>query len=142
LEELTLAIVKPDSVAARNSGKILAHLEQAGFQIRALRMCKLTAETAAEFYAEHQGKEFFEPLIRFMSSGPIIVAAVARENAVAELRRIIGATDPAEAEPGTVRALYAENKTRNAIHASDSRRSAQRELNFFFSRWELITNGL
>ncbi len=140
MKEMTLMIIKPDSVAAGNVGNILAHLEEAGFEICAMRMLKLTGKTATGFYAEHTGKEFFAPLIEFMTGGPVIVAALKRENAVEELRRVIGATDPEEADPGTVRDLYAENKTRNAIHASDSPESAERELNFFFSRSELILN--
>jgi len=140
LKEMTLMIIKPDSIAAGNAGNILAHLEEAGFEICAMRMLKLTGKAAAAFYAEHAGKEFFTRLIEFMTSGAVIVAALKRENAVEELRRVIGDTDPANAAPGTVRDLYAENKTRNAIHASDSPESAERELNFFFSRSELILN--
>ena len=142
MKEMTLMIIKPDSVAAGNVGNILAHLEEAGFKICAIRMLKLSGENAAGFYAEHTGKEFFSPLIEFMTCGPVIVAALRRENAIKELRRVIGATDPAEAEPGTVRDLYAENKTRNAIHASDSTAAAERELDFFFSRSELISSQL
>ena len=141
MEKMTLTIIKPDSVSSGKAGQILAHLEGAGFRICALRMTRLSRETAGEFYAEHRGKGFFEPLLEFMVSGPVIVAALSRENAVAELRRIIGATDPAEAEPGTVRAIFAESKTRNAIHGSDSDKSARRELDFFFSRGELVHNG-
>lgn len=141
MEKMTLTIIKPDSVSSGKAGQILAHLEGAGFRIRALRMTRLSRETAGEFYAEHRGKVFFEPLIEFMISGPVIVAALSRKNAVAELRRIIGATDPAEAEPDTVRAIFAESKTRNAIHGSDSDNSARRELDFFFSRGELVRNG-
>jgi len=141
LEKMTLTIIKPDSVSSGKAGQILAHLEGAGFRILALRMTRLSRETAGEFYAEHRGKVFFEPLIEFMISGPVIVAALSRKNAVAELRRIIGATDPAEAEPDTVRAIFAESKTRNAIHGSDSDNSARRELDFFFSRGELVRNG-
>lgn len=141
MEKMTLTIIKPDSVSSGKAGQILAHLEGAGFRILALRMTRLSRETAGEFYAEHRGKVFFEPLIEFMISGPVIVAALSRKNAVAELRRIIGATDPAEAEPDTVRAIFAESKTRNAIHGSDSDNSARRELDFFFSRGELVRNG-
>ena len=141
MKETTLAIIKPDSVAARNIGRILGHLEEAGFKMVAARFLKLTRQTAAAFYEEHRGKSFFEPLLEFMTSGPVLVAALEREDAVAELRRVIGATDPAEAEPGTIRKLYAEDKTQNAIHASDSATSAKRELDFFFSRRELIENG-
>ena len=141
MDSMTLTIIKPDSVASGKAGRILAHLEGAGFSIRAMRMTRLSREAAAEFYAEHRGKGFFEPLIEFMTSGPVIVAALSREDAVAELRRVIGATDPAEAELSTVRAIFAESKTRNAIHGSDSDNSARRELDFFFSRVELVQNG-
>jgi nucleoside-diphosphate kinase len=141
LKQLTLTIIKPDSVGAGKTGRILAHLEQAGFELRAARLVKLSRESAEGFYAEHRGKPFFEGLVQFMTSGPALAAALAREDAVAELRRVIGATDPAEAEPGTVRKLFAESKTRNAIHASDSERSAARELAFFFSTRELIENN-
>ena len=138
MKEMTLAIIKPDSIAKANAGKILAHLEEAGFEICAMRMMQLTEQNAAEFYAEHKGKEFFIPLIEFMTSGPVVVAALRREDAIAELRRVIGATDPSEAEEGTVRKLYAESKTFNAIHASDSPPSAERELSFFFSQNEFF----
>ena len=140
MKQITLAIIKPDSVAANKTGRILDHLEQAGFEIVESRYLRLNRDTASEFYAEHRGKPFFDPLVEFITSGPVLVAALERENAVDELRRVIGATDPAEAAPGTIRKLYAADKTRNAIHASDSAASAERELAFFFSRHELIEN--
>lgn len=141
MKQTTLTIIKPDAMGRGLAGKILAHLESAGFELRAARMLRLNRDTAGGFYAEHEGKPFYGPLVEFMTSGPVIVAALEREDAVAELRRVIGATDPAQAEPGTVRKLYAESKSRNAIHASDSDKSAARELAFFFGAAELIDNN-
>lgn len=138
LKQLTLAIIKPDAVAGKNVDRILTHLEQEGFEIVAARYLQLTYKDAAAFYEEHRGKPFYERLVTFMTSGPVLVAALARENAVDELRRVIGATDPAEAEEGTIRKLYAIDKTRNAIHAAESEAAAERELTFFFNPRELI----
>lgn len=138
LMSLTLAIVKPDAVAARKVGRILAQLEDEGFAIRAAKFLRLDDAGAAEFYAVHRERPFFEPLKRFMTSGPILALALEREDAVAHLRKVIGATDPAEAAAGTVRALYAENKERNAIHASDSDETARQELAFFFAKRDLM----
>jgi nucleoside-diphosphate kinase len=128
----TLAIVKPDAVAAGKAGRILAHLEEKGFTIRALRMIHMDRGRAEAFYAVHRERPFFPSLVRFMTSGPAIPVVLEAENAVPRLREVIGATDPAEAAPGTVRALYAESKERNAIHASDSDENAAREISFFF----------
>jgi nucleoside-diphosphate kinase len=129
---LTLAIIKPDAVAATRTGRILALLEERGFAVRAARMLRLTTSQAEAFYAVHRERPFFRPLVTFMTSGPCIPLALERDNAVAYLREVIGATDPKEAAPGTVRALYAESKERNAIHASDSDENASREVAFFF----------
>ncbi len=134
---LTLGIVKPDAVAGGKTGKIVAHLEQAGFVLRAARLTRLTASQAGAFYEVHRGRPFYEELVRFMTSGPCLPMALERENAVAHLRTVIGATDPAEAAAGTIRKLYAESKGRNAIHASDSPENADREVRFFFSEGEL-----
>jgi nucleoside-diphosphate kinase len=134
---LTLAIIKPDAVGAGNSGKILAHLEAAGFVLRAARLVTLTTAQAEAFYEVHRERPFYRPLVRFMTSGPVLVLALERDNAVAHLREVIGATDPAEAKPGTVRKLYAESKERNAIHASDAPETAAREVAFFFTDGEL-----
>ncbi len=138
---LTLAIIKPDAVAARKVGPILAMLEQAGFTFRAAKFVRLDAQQAGAFYAVHRERPFYEPLKRFMTSGPVLAIALEREDAVAALRKVIGATDPAEAAPGTVRALFAENKERNAIHASDSDETARQELAFFFSQREILSGG-
>jgi nucleoside-diphosphate kinase len=137
----TLAIVKPDAVASGHTGAIIAHLQKEGFRILALRMTRLTREQAGEFYAVHRERPFYAELVEFMTSGPVVPLALEREDAVARLRQVIGATDPAEAEPGTIRKLYAESKGRNAIHASDSDENAAAEVGFFFSRSELVANG-
>jgi len=134
---LTLAIVKPDAVRAGHTGKILALLETAGFVMRAARLVKLSAAQAEGFYEVHRERPFYRSLVTFMTSGPALALALERDDAVARLREVIGATDPAEAKPGTVRKLYAESKERNAIHASDSPENAAREVAFFFPEREL-----
>lgn len=134
---LTLAIIKPDAVAAGHTGKILAHLEQAGFSVRAARLIRLTTAQAEAFYAVHRERPFFRSLVTFMTSGPALPVVLERDAAVAVLREAIGATDPAEAKAGTIRKLYAQSKERNAIHASDSEENAAREVGFFFTAAEL-----
>ncbi len=134
----TLTIIKPDAVAARKVGRILAMLEDEGFRILGATFLRLTHSDAATFYSVHSERDFYEPLRKFMTSGPVLVLALERDDAVAHLREAIGATDPAEAAPGTVRALYAESKERNAIHASDSEETAREEISFFFSPAELL----
>ena len=135
---LTLAIVKPDAFGSGKAGRIIAHLEEAGFSVRAARVVRLTEAQAGEFYAVHQGRPFYRSLVTFMTSGPCMPILLEREDAVATLRKAIGATDPAQAEPGTVRKLYAESKERNAIHASDSDENATREGRFFFSDADVL----
>jgi nucleoside-diphosphate kinase len=130
----TLAIIKPDAVERNVAGRILAHLEDAGFRIRAIRSIRLTRAQAEEFYAVHRERPFYDSLVRFMTSGPVLPVLLEREDAVATLRQVIGATDPAEAEEGTVRALYAESKERNSIHASDAPETAAEEIRFYFSK--------
>jgi nucleoside-diphosphate kinase len=132
----TLAIIKPDAVASGKAGLVLAHLQEAGFTPRALHMVRLTRTQAEAFYAVHRERPFYGSLCAFMTSGPCIPMLLERADAVAGLRTVIGATDPAEAAPGTVRKLYAESKERNAIHASDSDENAAREIAFFFSEAE------
>jgi nucleoside-diphosphate kinase len=134
----TLAIIKPDAVGAGQAGKILAHLEGAGFRIEALRLLSLSREQAGAFYAVHEGRPFYDELVTFMTSGPVIPMVLEAKDAVPHLRETIGATDPAEAGEGTVRKLYAESKGRNAIHASDSDENAAAEIAFFFSDHELL----
>jgi nucleoside-diphosphate kinase len=130
--DYTLAIVKPDAVSRNLTGKVLGHLEENGFRIRALRMMRLTEAQAQAFYEVHKERPFYGSLVKFMTSGPVVPVLLEADNAVAKLRDVIGATDPAEAKAGTVRALFAESKERNAIHASDSNENAQREMAFFF----------
>lgn len=134
----TLTIIKPDAFNSGKSGLIIALLEKSGFKIVASRVMRLTDKEAAAFYAVHKDRPFFAPLTRFMTSGKCMPMVLERSDAVATLRRVIGATDPAEAEPGTVRKLYAESKERNAIHASDSDENAQREALFFFPEADLV----
>lgn len=134
----TLTIIKPDAFGSGKAGKILAHLEQAGFRIIASRVTHLTESEAGAFYEVHRERPFFRSLVSFMTSGACMPMVLERENAVAELRRVIGATDPAEAADGTVRKLFAESKERNAIHASDSDENAERESHFFFADTELL----
>src|SRR5881397_414236 len=134
---LTLAIIKPDALKNRLAGKILAHLEAAGFVVRAARLVKLSTAQAEAFYEVHRERPFYRSLVTFMTSGPALALALERDEAVTHLRDVIGATDPAEAKPGTVRKLYAESKERNAIHASDSPATAAREVAFFFPECEL-----
>jgi len=134
----TLTIIKPDAFEAARAGLILAHLEQAGFRIVAARVLRLSRAQAGEFYAVHAGRPFYDELVAFMTSGFCMPLVLERENAVTALREAIGATDPAEAAPGTVRKLYAESKGRNAIHASDSGENAHREARFFFPETELV----
>lgn len=130
--ERTLAIIKPDATSKNLIGKILAHLEDAGFEVKEMRMERLQAARARRFYEVHAERPFYESLVAFMTSGPCVPIVLEREDAVAELRHVIGATDPDEAAEGTVRSLYAESIERNAIHASDSRPNAAREIGFFF----------
>lgn len=132
MSTLTLAIIKPDAVAARHAGKIIAHLESEGFQIREAQMVRLTRDRAESFYEVHRERPFYASLVSFMTSGPALAMALEREDAVTHLRKVIGATDPAQAEPGTIRKLYAQSKEKNAIHASDSPDNAAREVAFFF----------
>jgi nucleoside-diphosphate kinase len=134
----TLTIIKPDAFNSGKSGQIIALLEKAGFKVVASRVMQMTEAEAAAFYAVHRERPFFAPLTRFMTSGKCMPMVLERADAVATLRKVIGATDPAEAEPGTVRKLYAESKERNAIHASDSDENAEREATFFFPEADLV----
>jgi nucleoside-diphosphate kinase len=134
----TLTIIKPDAMSTRLAGKIIAHLQDAGFSIAAARVLHLTRDEARAFYAVHADRPFYAPLVAFMTSGPCMPLVLIRADAVATLRRVIGATDPREADPGTLRQLYAESKERNAIHASDSDDNAAREERFFFAETEML----
>ena len=137
----TLAIIKPDAVQRNLTGRILAHLEEAGFRIRAIRSLRLTEAQAREFYAVHKERPFYGSLVSFMTSGPVFPVILENDDAVPALRQAIGATDPAEAEEGTVRALFAESKERNSIHASDSPENAAQEIRFFFAGADELNAG-
>jgi nucleoside-diphosphate kinase len=132
----TFTMIKPDAVAAGNIGAILKMIEEAGFRIVALKMTKLTTERAGQFYAVHAERGFFKDLVSFMTSGHIIAAILEKENAVADFRKLIGATDPQKAEPGTIRSLFAKSIDANAIHGSDSDENAAIEGSFFFAGLE------
>ncbi len=138
MTERTLTIIKPDSVEKGNVGAIIAHLEREGFRIVAARMTRLSEAQAREFYAVHRERPFYDDLVAYMTSGPVWPMVLERENAVAYLREVMGATNPAEAAEGTIRALYGESIERNAIHGSDSPENAAREIAFFFPTAELV----
>lgn len=138
---LTLGIVKPDGVAGHKLGRILAHIEAAGFVVRAARLVRLTRPQAEAFYAVHRGRPFYGELVEFMTSGPCLPMALEKADAVAAFRALIGATDPAEAAEGTIRKLFAESKGRNAVHGSDSDENASREIAFFFPEAERAQLG-
>ena len=134
----TLGIIKPDAVQSGKAGNIIAHLEASGFTVRALQMTRMNTVQAGAFYAVHNERPFFDSLVSFMTSGAVIPMVLEAENAVLRLRTVIGATDPAKANDGTVRKLYAESKERNAIHASDSDENAASEIAFFFSQHQRL----
>jgi len=136
--ERTFSIIKPDAVAAGHAGEILAMIEAAGFRLLGARMLRMRREQAQEFYAVHRGKPFYESLVTFMTEGPVIVLALEREDAIAKLREVMGATNPANAAEGTIRKLFAASIERNAIHGSDAPETAQTELSFFFRASDLI----
>lgn len=140
MKQNTLAILKPDCIQKRLIGRVLDHLLQANFDIVGMKMVKLTREDAANFYQVHRERTFFKDLLDFMTESEVIPMVLEKENAIHDLRKTIGATDPAEAEEGTVRKLYADNKQNNIIHASDSIENAKIEIAFFFSQKELIEN--
>jgi len=136
--ERTFSIIKPDAVAANQTGAILAMLQDAGFKILAMRMMQLSEREAQAFYAVHKERPFFGGLVKFMTEGPIVVLALEREDAVKKLRETMGATNPANAAEGTVRKKFAANIERNCIHGSDAPETAAQELQFFFSASELL----
>ena len=136
--ERTFSIIKPDAVAAGQAGEILALIQKAGFKILSLRMTRLTEAQAQGFYAVHRERPFFAGLVKFMTEGPIIVMALERENAIAGLRDVMGATNPEKAAEGTIRKRFAANIERNCIHGSDAPETAETELRFFFSTSDLI----
>ena len=132
----TLTMIKPDAAGKNYTGAILKMVNEAGFRIKAMKYLKLTRDQAERFYAVHRERPFYTGLVEFMSSGPIIAAMIEKENAVNDFRELIGSTNPANAAPGTIRALFAEDVQRNAIHGSDSDENAVIESDFFFSGLE------
>ena len=137
-QERTLFIVKPDAVARNLVGRILAQVEERGFRIIEARFGRMTREEAETFYAEHQAKPFFRDLVDYMTSGPVLLTGLEKDGAVAGLREVVGATDPAQAAPGTIRQLFGQSKQMNSVHASDSLPSAERELKIFFGVASLL----
>jgi len=135
--ERTLSIIKPDAVAKNVIGEIIARFEQAGLKIVAAKMLHLTKEQAEGFYAEHKGRPFFEGLVNFMISGPVVVQVLEGEGAILQNRTLMGATNPQEAEAGTIRADFAQSIDANAVHGSDSPASAEREVAYFFEASEI-----
>lgn len=131
-DNYTFAIIKPNAVRTGKSGPILAMINEGGFEISAMKMVQMTVEQAESFYDVHRGKPFYAELVEFMTSGPVIVMILRHSNAVEQFRKLIGATDPAKAEPGTIRKLFAVSVKMNAVHGSDSNENAERESNFFF----------
>ncbi|MCM3877168.1 MAG: nucleoside-diphosphate kinase [Thermoanaerobaculia bacterium] len=136
--EKTFAIIKPDAVASRNAGRILARIEAEGFRVVAFKRHVISKAEAESFYGEHSAKGFFGALVKYMTSGPVYVAVLERENAVAHWRSVMGATDPAKADAGTIRKEFGESIERNAAHGSAIPADAAREITFFFSQAELI----
>ena len=136
MSNLTFTMIKPEAVEAGNTGAILNKIESSGFRIVAMKKVSLSKDRAGEFYEVHKERPFYAELVDYMSSGPIIAAILEKDNAVADFRELIGATDPSEAKPGTIRHEYAESKGKNAVHGSDSDDKAQIEANFHFSMEE------
>ena len=136
--ERTLAILKPDCVRKNLQGEVLAKIQKAGFKVLGLKMIRLTNETAGAFYAVHKGRPFYDELVNFMSSGTCVPVALEKVNAVADFRKLIGATDPKEADAGTIRKLFADSKGENIVHGSDSVENGRIEVGFFFAESELV----
>ena len=134
----TFTMIKPDAVESNNIGNITQMISDAGFTIKAMKLTQLSKDQAKEFYQVHKERPFYGELVEYMTSGPIVAAVLEKDNAVADFRILIGSTDPAEAEDGTIRKKYAESKGRNAVHGSDSDENAQIESNFHFNKNELV----
>ncbi|MEM9053507.1 MAG: nucleoside-diphosphate kinase [Bacteroidota bacterium] len=134
----TFTMIKPDAVESNSTGKIIDMIIEAGFTIKAMKLTHLNQSEAETFYAVHSERPFFGELVEYMTSGPIVAAVLEKENAVGDFRKLIGATDPSEAEDGTIRKLYAESKAKNAVHGSDSDENAEIESNFHFSGREMV----
>lgn len=137
----TLAILKPDCVRKNLIGAVVQRIQEAGFTVRAMKMVRLTKQEAEGFYAVHRGRPFFEDLTTFMSSGPCVPIVLEKENAVADFRKLIGATDPAEAEEGTIRRTFADSKGENIVHGSDSEENGRLEANYFFPEHVIVANS-
>ena len=137
--ERTLSIIKPDAVAKNVIGEIYSRFEKAGLKIVAAKMLQLNEDSAGGFYAEHDGKPFFQNLIEYMTSAPVLVQVLEGESAIAKNRELMGATNPQDAAPGTIRADFAESIDANAVHGSDSESSAVREINYFFEPEEIVS---
>jgi len=138
LLQKTLCIIKPDAVKKKVQGSIIQKILDAGFNIRGMKMIRLDETTAGKFYEVHKERPFYGELVSFMTSGPVVVIALEKENAVADYRKLIGATDPAEAEEGTIRKMFADSKSENAVHGSDSEENGKSETGFFFTDKELV----
>jgi nucleoside-diphosphate kinase len=138
MSKITFTMIKPDAVKAGHIGNIIQHITKGGFEIRAMKLTQLTPDKAGEFYEIHKERPFYGELVEFMSSGPIVAMVLEKENAVAEFRTMIGATNPAEAEAGTIRALYAKSIGENAVHGADSDDNALREAHFHFASTEIF----
>ena len=136
MSNITFTMIKPDAVANGHTGKIIDQILEAGFTIQAMKYVRLSEETAGAFYNIHRERPFFKDLVSFMTSGTIVAAVLVKENAVADFRTLIGATDPTKAEPGTIRNRFAKSIEANAIHGSDSDENAAHEASFFFSAFE------
>ncbi len=136
--ERTFSIIKPDAVAAGQAGEILAIIQRAGFKVLAMRMTRLTEAQARGFYAVHSEKPFYGSLVKFMTEGPVVLLALERENAIAGLREVMGATNPANAAEGTIRKRFAASVERNCVHGSDAPETAETELRFFFTTADLL----
>lgn len=140
--ERTLSILKPDAVRNNVIGKIKAKIEEAGLSIVATKMLRMSKVQAGKFYAMHEGKPFYDGLIEFMTSGPVIVQVLEGEDAISKYREVMGATTFGEAKPGTIRAEFATSTAKNAVHGSDSKKSAKREIKFFFAEHEIFSREL
>ena len=136
--ERTLCVLKPDCVRKNLQGEVLGRIQKAGFRVLGIRQLRMSREEAGEFYAVHKGRPFYDGLVEFMTSGPCVAVALEKVNAVADYRELIGATDPKEAEPGTIRKLFADSKRENIVHGSDSPENGLMEVAFFFAESELI----
>lgn len=139
--ERTLAILKPDCVRRNLIGEVIKRIQDAGFQIRAMKLVRLTRKEAEGFYAVHRGRPFFAELTEFMSSGPCVPIVLEKDNAVADFRKLIGATDPAEADAGTIRRDLAESKGQNIVHGSDSEENGRLEANYYFPEQLIVANS-